>query len=287
MFMTTNAINNQTNKHKWYYRIQRSRGWSALNLIDLWNYRDLFIILAGRDIKLRYKQTVLGILWVILQPLISSGIFSIIFGVLAELPSEGTPYFVFAFAGSLPWNLFSQSLQRAGNSLVASRDMISKVYFPRMILPVASSVAVLVDFAVGLGIMGVLLLIYRIPLTWNLLLLPILIGINLLIAIGVSFWISAFSVHYRDFIYVLPFLVSAWMFASPIAYSATLVPDQWRVLYSLNPMVGVIDGFRWALLGHDVFPGVALLVALVVGLIVFIGGAFVFRRVERGFADVI
>ncbi|MCJ7703461.1 MAG: ABC transporter permease [Anaerolineales bacterium] len=274
-------------KHEWHSRIQKSSGWSALNLKELWTYRDLFGILAGRDIKLRYKQTFLGIAWVILQPLLTSGIFAIIFGVLADLPSEGTPYFVFAFAGSLPWNLFSQSMQRAGSSLVTGRAMIEKVYFPRMILPIASSVAVLVDFFVGLGIMGVMLIIFQIQPTINLLALPLLVLINLMIAIGVSLWISAFSVHYRDFIYALPFLISAWMYASPIAYSATLIPDKWKVLYSLNPMVGVIDGFRWALLGQDVFPLVAILVAFVVGLIVFISGAFVFKRIERGFADVI
>lgn len=274
-------------KHQWHSRIQKSSGWSALKFKELWTYRDLFGILAGRDIKLRYKQTFLGIAWVILQPLLTSGIFAIVFGVLADLPSEGTPYFVFAFAGSLPWNLFSQSMQRAGSSLVAGRAMIEKVYFPRMILPIASSVAVLVDFFVGLGIMGLMLIIFQIPLTLNLLALPLLVLINLMIAIGVSLWISAFSVHYRDFIYALPFLISAWMYASPIAYSATLIPDKWRVLYSLNPMVGVIDGFRWALLGQDVFPLAAILVAFVVGLIVFISGAFVFKRIERGFADVI
>lgn len=268
-------------------RIQKSSGWSALNFTELWTFRDLFLILANRDIKLRYKQTFLGVAWVILQPLLTSGIFAIIFGTLANLPSEGTPYFVFSFAGSLPWNLFSQSMQRAGGSLVAGRAMIEKVYFPRMLLPIASSIAVLVDFFVGLGIMLVLLLIYQIPLTINLLVLPILISINMLIAIGVSLWVSAFSVHYRDFIYALPFLVSAWMYASPIAYSATLIPAQWRVLYSLNPMVGVIDGFRWALLGQNAFPGTAILVALVVGLVVFTSGAFVFRRIERSFADVI
>ena len=239
------------------------------------------------DIKLRYKQTFLGVTWVILQPLLTSGIFSIVFGVLADLPSEETPYFVFAFAGSLPWNLFSQSMQRAGGSLVAGRSMISKVYFPRMMLPIASSVAVLVDFFVGLGIMGILLLIFQIPFTLNLLALPILIIINLLIAIGVSLWISAFSVHYRDFIYALPFLISAWMYASPIAYSVTLVPEKWRLVYSLNPMVGVIDGFRWALLGKDAFPWIAVGVAMAVGLIIFISGAYIFRRIERGFADVI
>jgi lipopolysaccharide transport system permease protein len=281
------SIINNKNRPKWYTRIERSSGWSALNLKELWTFRDLFLILAGRDIKLRYKQTFLGVAWVILQPLLTSGIFSIIFGVLADLPSDDTPYFVFAFAGSLPWNLFASSLQRAGGSLVAARGMISKVYFPRMILPIAGSVAVLVDFIVGLGIMIVLLLLFQIPLTLNLLALPVLILINLLISIGVSLWIAAFSVHYRDFIYALPFLIQAWMYASPIAYSTSLIPDRWRFIYSINPMSGVIDGFRWALLGKGEFPFVSLGVALAMGVVIFLVGAYVFRRIERSFADVI
>ena len=274
-------------KPEWHVRVQRSSGWVALNLRELWAYRDLFWILAQRDVRLRYKQTFLGIAWVILQPLLTSGIFAIVFGVLADLPSDGTPYFLFAFAGSLPWNLFAQSLSRAGGSLVSSRDMISKVYFPRMILPIASSVAVLLDFLVGLGIMTILLIIYRQPFTLRLLLLPVLISINLLIAIGVSLWIAAFSVYYRDFVYALPFLVQAWFYASPIAYSTSLIPEKFLWLYSLNPMVGVINGFRWALLGQGEFPGISLLIGLVVGIVAFVLGSFIFRRVERSFVDVI
>ncbi|MEA3349632.1 MAG: ABC transporter permease [Chloroflexota bacterium] len=281
------TITNNKKKPKWHIRIERSNGWSALNIKELWTFRDLFLILAGRDIKLRYKQTFLGVAWVILQPLLTSGIFSIIFGVLADLPSDNTPYFVFAFAGSLPWTLFASSLQRAGGSLVAGRGMISKVYFPRIILPIAGSAAVLVDFVVGLGIMVVLLFLFQIPLTLNLLILPVLILINLLIAIGVSLWISAFSVHYRDFIYALPFLIQAWMYASPIAYSTSLIPEQWQFIYAINPMAGVIDAFRWALLGKGEFPIISLGVAFAMGLIIFLMGAYVFRRIERSFADVI
>ena len=287
--MSSKALHIDTGlkKLRWHVRIQRSRGWATLNLKELWTYRDLFWILALRDVKLRYKQTVLGVTWVILQPLLTSGIFAIIFGVLANLPSDDAPYLLFAFAGTLPWTLFAQSLQRAGSSLVNSRDMISKVYFPRMVLPIASSAAVLVDFAVGLVSMGILMLIYGTPLTWNILVLPVLIVINLLIAIGTSFWISAFSVYYRDFVYALPFVIQVWMYASPTAYSASIVPEGWRFLYSLNPMAGVIDGFRWALLGQSAFPWLSLAIALVVGLVVFLTGAFIFRRIERTFADVI
>jgi len=271
----------------WHTRVQLTRGWATINLRELWTYRDLFWILAGRDVRLRYKQTFLGVAWVILQPILTSGIFAIIFGVLANLPSDGTPYFLFAFAGSLPWNLFAQSLSRAGGSLVSSREMISKVYFPRMILPMASSMAVMLDFLIGLVVMGVLLLLYQQTPTLRLLTLPILVLINWLIAMGVSLWIAAFSVYYRDFVYILPFIIQAWMFASPIAYSTSLIPENFQWVYSINPMVGVINGFRWALLGQGELPGISLLMGLIVGILAVLFGSFIFRRVERSFADVI
>ncbi len=271
----------------WHVRVQRSRGWSGISLRELWSYRDLFWILAWRDVKLRYKQTALGVTWVLLQPILTSGIFALIFGVLADLPSDDSPYLLFAFAGTLPWTLFAQSLQRAGSSLVSGREMISKIYFPRLILPIASSFSVLVDFLVGLASISVLLLIYQVPLTWNLLAIPGLVLVNMLIAVGVSFWVSAFSVHYRDFIYALPFLIQAWMYASPVAYASSIVPEEWAVLYSLNPMVGVIEGFRWALLGQGEFSWISFGISSAVGFFVFLFGALVFRRIERGFADVI
>lgn len=274
-------------KPKWHFRVQRTTGWAMLNFRELWAYRDLFGILAGRDIRLRYKQTALGVIWVVLQPILASGIFAIIFGLLGNLPSGNVPYFVFTFAGLLPWNLFSQSLSRAGGSLVNSREMISKVYFPRMILPISSSLAVLVDFFVSLAMMLIMLLLYQLPFTTRLLWLPILILVNLFFAIGISFWISAFSVYYRDFVYALPFLIQVWMYASPVAYSSTLVPERWLWLYSLNPMVGVIEGFRWALLDQGEFPAISLLIGFIVGFITLLLGAFIFRRIERSFADVI
>ena len=271
----------------WHTRIQPSKGWAGLSLRELWPYRDLFWILALRDVKLRYKQTALGITWVILQPILTSGIFAVVFGLLADLPSDDSPYLLFAYAGTLPWILFSQSLSRAGGSLVGAREMISKVYFPRMILPIASTFSVLVDFFVGLISISILFLIYKVPLTWNLLALPLLVLGNMIIAIGVSFWVSAFSVHYRDFIYVLPFLIQAWMYASPVAYSSSILPEQWRMVYALNPMVGIIDGFRWALLGQGEFSWISVGISIGIGLLVFVVGAFVFRRIERSFADVI
>lgn len=270
-----------------HLRIQRSNGWSALNFRELWKYRDLFWLLAMRDVKLRYRQTALGVTWVILQPILTSGIFAVIFGMLADLPSDNSPYIVFAFAGTLPWILFSQSLQRSGGSLVGSKELISKVYFPRMILPIASTLAVLIDFFVGLASISVLFIVYKISLTWNLLVLPGLIVVNLLISIGVSLWFAAFSVYYRDFIYALPFLVQLWMYASPVAYASSIVPERWRALYALNPMVGIIDGFRWAILGQGAFSWISFGISFAVGIAVFISGSFVFRRIERSFADVI
>lgn len=287
MALVKTEKNNPITKPKWHFRIQRSSGWSALNVLELWKFRDLFWILANRDVKLRYKQTALGVSWVIIQPLLTSGIFAVIFGMLAKLPSGDTPYLLFAFAGTLPWTLFAQSLQRAGSSLVSGREMISKVYFPRMILPISSSIAVLVDFLVGLATITILFLIYKVHLTWNLFAIPGLVLVNLLISVGVSLWVSAFSVFYRDFIYALPFLIQAWMYASPVAYAASIVPEKWHALYSLNPMVGVIEGFRWALLGQNEFPLIPLAISLGMSLVIFISGAFVFRRIERSFADVI
>ncbi len=268
-------------------RIQPSSGWAALNLGDLWEYRDLFLILALRDVKLRYKQTALGIIWVVLQPLITALIFTVVFGRLANLPSDGQPYLLFAFAGMLPWNLFSQSLQRAGNSLVSSSALISKVYFPRIIIPIASTLAVVVDFGVAAIIMLGLMVYYGTPFGWNLLIMPVLLLVTLFAAIGVSLWLSAFSVQYRDFVYALPFLIQIWMYASPVAYSTSLIPDRWQALYAINPVVGLIDGFRWSLLGQGTISVVTLAPALSMTAIFLVSGAFVFRRVERSFADVI
>lgn len=270
-----------------HIRIQPAKGWAALDLGDLWRYRDLISILMMRDVRLRYKQTALGIIWVILQPLVSSLIFAVIFGRFAGLPSDGIPYLPFVFAGMLPWNLFAGALQRAGNSLVADSRLISKVYFPRMAIPVASTGAVLVDFAVALIIMVALLVIYGIAFTPNLLLLPFLLALTLLISIGVSLLFSALNVYYRDFSYALPFLVQVWMYASPVVYSADIISGPLRYLYALNPMVGIINGFRFALLGTGGFPTFDLAVSAIAGIVVFVIGALVFQRVERSFADVI
>jgi lipopolysaccharide transport system permease protein len=267
--------------------IRATRGWSPLELSELWKYRDLLWMLASRDVKLRYKQTALGIAWVVLQPLVAALIFAVIFGRLAKLPTDGSPYLLFVMSGLLPWNFMAGTLQRAGSSLIADARLISKVYFPRMVIPLASAAAVLIDFTVTLAVFGLLALGFRLPMTWNLLALPLFLFLAGLVAVGVSLWLSAFNVQYRDFMYALPFIIQVWLYASPVVYGANLVPSAWRVLYSLNPAVGIIEGFRWSLLGQSTLDLPMLGVTLTMGLLLIASGAFVFRRVERGFADVI
>jgi lipopolysaccharide transport system permease protein len=261
--------------------------WAAFDLAELWAYRDLLIILTGRNLKLRYKQTALGVIWVILQPLIAALIFAVIFGGFARLPTDGSPYLLFAFAGTLIWNLVANSLTRAGNSLVGDTNLISKVYFPRMIIPLASIAAVVIDFLIGLAVLAVMLVVYQQPLTLNLLALPLIIVLALALAFGFSLLISALNVYYRDFTYVLPFAVQVWLYASPVAYSVSIVPEALLPLYSLNPMVGIILGFRWAILGDIAFPGPPLLISLIVSAAMVVLGALVFQRVQQSFADVI
>jgi lipopolysaccharide transport system permease protein len=270
-----------------HIRLQRSRGWAAFDLHELWTFRDLFIILAARDVKLRYRQTALGVIWVILQPLLASLIFAVIFGRLARLSSDGLPYLLFVYAGMLPWNFFSGALQRAGNSLISDSKLISKVYFPRVIVPIASTGAVLVDFLVAAAVMVVLLVAYRVPPTWQLLALPPLLVLLAIVAIGVSLWLSALNVYYRDFMYALPFVIQVWMYVSPLVYSGSTVPERWKPLYALNPLAGIIDGFRWSVLGGGAFPWLTLGVASLVCVLCFGSGVLVFRRVERTFADVV
>ncbi len=284
---TSSQTGEPAHRNRIHTRIRPASGWAALELGNLWRYRDLIVILTTRDVKLRYKQTALGVVWVILQPLIAALIFAVIFGRYAKLPSAGIAYLPFVFAGMLPWNLFAGALQRAGNSLISDSKLISKVYFPRMAIPVASSIAVLVDFFVALVVMLIILPFYGIPFSLNLLLLPFLLVLTLVLAVGVSLFLSALNVYYRDFMYALPFLIQVWMYASPVVYSADLIPGPLRSVFAINPMVGVIDGFRWALLGLGDFPALSLLISVVLGAILFVLGALVFQRVERNFADVI
>lgn len=254
---------------------------------NLWIYRELLWMLAVREVSLRYRQTILGVTWVIIQPLITSAIFTIIFGMLMGAPSDGVAYAIFTFAGMLPWGVFSQSLQRAGVSLTRDIRMITKIFFPRIIIPVANAISTVVDFLVSCAILTVLMVIYKIPFTVNLLVIPLLLVLTYVLSIGIGITFAAFNVYYRDFTYVLPFIIQVWMYASPLAYSAKLIPENWTWVYDLNPMVGIINGFRWAVFGTTEFPLQSLLYSLAASLIIFIAGLLIFNRLERKFADVI
>ncbi len=266
-------------------RIRPPQGWVGLRLGELWEYRDVFVMLAVRDIKLRYKQTALGVVWVIMQPVLAAAIFAVIFGHFARLPSDGQPYVVFVFCGLLAWNLFAAVLQRAGNSLVAEAKLITKVYFPRLLIPLAASAAALVDFAVALVVLTGLLCWFGVWSGTGWLLLPVALILTLSLAVGVSLWISALNVRYRDFTYTLPFLLQVWMYASPVVYGMTLVGERWRPWFGLNPMVGTIEAFRQALLGASSLTAGLWVTSAGAAMIALLTGAFFFRRVEREFAD--
>lgn len=267
--------------------IQPSRGWVALKLREVWAYRELLYFLTWRDIRVRYKQTVLGAAWAIIQPFFTMVVFSIFFGHLAKVPSEGLPYPIFAYCALLPWNYFAGALDRAGNSLVGSANLISKVYFPRLVVPISAVLAGLLDFAIAFLVLIGMMLFYGIVPTAAVLTLPLFLFMALATALGVGLWLSALNVQYRDVRYAIPFLIQFWLFATPVAYPSSLVPERWRALYGLNPMAGVVEGFRWALLGRSEAPGPLLGVSVVVVALLFVGGLFYFRRMEKTFADVV
>jgi lipopolysaccharide transport system permease protein len=268
-------------------RIEPTRGWVSLRLDDLWEYRELLYFFVWRDIKVRYKQTVMGAFWAIIQPLFTMLIFSLFFGRLAGVPSDGVPYAVFSFAALVPWTFFANALTQASNSLVNSADMIRKVYFPRLMMPAATVLAGLVDFALAFGVLLALMAIYgRIP-TLRVVWLPLLLLLALVTALGAGIWLSAMNVRFRDVRYTIPFLTQAWFFATPIVYSSSLLSEPWRTLYGLNPMAGVVEGFRWALLGTDTAPGPILFVSALAAVALLATGILHFRRVEKTFADVI
>lgn len=267
--------------------IEPSPKWRLIDFRELWEYRELLFMLALREVQLRYRQTFLGVAWVILQPLVTTVIFTFIFGRLLGAGSDNIQYELFAFAGLIPWNVFSQSLQRGGVSLTRDIRLITKIFFPRVIIPIANAISTLVDFGVSFIILIVLLLVYQVPISLSILSLPVLLVLTLLLSIGVGVIFAALNVYYRDFTYVLPFLIQVWMYASPLAYSSNLIPESLSWIYDLNPMVGIIDGFRWAIFGTIAFPVNALIYSLVTSLVIFIVGMFIFRRLERSFADVI
>jgi lipopolysaccharide transport system permease protein len=264
-----------------------THGWLSLRLGELWHYRELLYFLTWRDIKIRYKQTALGVAWAVLQPLITMVIFSVIFGQLAKLPSDGIPYPVFSYAALLPWGLFSGALQRAGTSLVVNSNLITKVYFPRLVIPISAVAAGLVDFVISFVVLLGLMLYYKITLTWMIFTIPLFVLLAVLTALAVSLWLAALNVQYRDVQYMIPFLIQAWMYASPVAYSAGLIPTgPWRIVYGLNPLAGVIQGFRWALLGGNP-PNELMVISVVMVLLLLVSGLYYFRRMERTFADVV
>jgi lipopolysaccharide transport system permease protein len=269
------------------FRIEPGRGWAPLKLKELWQYNELLYFLVWRDVKVRYKQTLIGAAWAILQPLLTVVIFTLFFGRLAKIPSDGLPYPVFALAAMLPWSYFSQAITRSGESLVGSSHLISKVYFPRLIIPISAAVAPLVDFAISFVLLLGLMAWYGIVPTWGVLALPLFVLLTLFTALTIGLWLSALNVRYRDIRYAIPFLTQIWMFVSPVIYPISLIPERWRLLYSLNPMAGVIEGFRWALLGKESpdFRVIALSAAVVIVLL-FTGAAY-FKRMERTFADVV
>ena len=268
-------------------RIRPSRGWRALGLRELWDYQELLWFLVWRDVKVRYKQTVLGVGWAILQPVATMVVFSLFFGRLAGVPSDSLPYPIFSFAGLVPWTFFSQGLSQSANSVVGSQNLITKVYFPRPVIPIAAVLAGLIDFVLAFVVLLAMMLAYGTVPGPEALALPLLLLLALVTALGAGLWLSALNVRYRDVRYAVPFLSQLWLFLTPIAYPSSLLGEPWRTVYGINPMAGVVDGFRWALLGTGKPPGPMLAASVLAALALLTSGALYFRRMERTFADVI
>lgn len=267
--------------------IQPSKGWIPLDLRELWEYRELLYFLTWRDIKVRYKQTVLGAAWAIIQPVFTMVIFSLFFGKLAKVPSDGIPYPIFSYVALVPWTFFANGLSQSSSSLVASANLIRKVYFPRLVVPISAVMSGVVDFGLAFAVLLGMMVYFGIVPTLNVVWLPLLLLLALVTSLGVGLWLTAMNVQFRDVRYAVPFLVQAWLFATPIAYPSSLLDEPWRTLYGINPMAGVVEGFRWALLGTETAPGPIVLVSAVVAVAVFVSGAFYFRRMEDTFADVV
>lgn len=267
--------------------IRPRSGWVALNLTELWAYRELLYFLVLRDVSVRYKQTVLGAAWAVLQPVLTMVVFSLFFGNLAKIPSDGVPYPIWSFAALVPWTLFAVSLTQASNSLVGSQNLIKKIYFPRLALPIAATLAGLVDFVIAFVVLLIMMAGFGIAPTANIVWLPLFLVLIPATSLGVGLWLSALNVQFRDIKHTLPFLIQLWLFVTPIAYPSSLVPETYRPLLALNPMAGVVEGFRWALLGTDTAPGLMVAISSGVTLLLLVGGAFYFRRMEKNFADVV
>jgi lipopolysaccharide transport system permease protein len=267
--------------------IAPSRGWVPLRVREIWEFRELLYFLVWRDVKVRYKQTLLGAAWAIIQPFFTMLVFSLFFGRLAKIPSDGLPYPIFAYAALVPWTFFANGLNQASNSLVGNANLVKKVYFPRLVIPVAAVLSGLVDLLLALAVLIAMMGYYGIVPSGNILFLPLFLLLALMAALAVSLWLSALNVEFRDVRYTLPFLTQLWLFATPIAYPSSLLSEPWRTVYGLNPMVGVVDGFRWALLDGAAQPGSIVIASSLATVVLLIGGAFYFRRMERTFADII
>ena len=269
------------------YQVRPARGWSLPDLKEVWEYRELLYFFAWRDVKVRYKQTVIGGVWAVLQPFFTMVVFTIFFGTLANIPSEGVPYPIFSFAALVPWTYFSNSITNATTSIVSNRTMITKVYFPRVIIPIASVLTGLVDLVISFVVLCGMMVFYRVSPTSSLLFLPLLVVLMVFTSLAVGLWFSALNVVYRDVSYLVPFLMQIWLFASPVVYPSSMVPEKWRAIYGLNPMAGVIEGFRLGLLGTGTGLGPLFIVSTLAVLVLLVGGLAFFRRMERKFVDVV
>jgi lipopolysaccharide transport system permease protein len=267
--------------------IEPSKSWVSLELGELWKYRELLYFLVWRDIKVRYKQTVLGAAWAIIQPLFTMLVFSLFFGRLAKIPSDGIPYPLFTFAALVPWTFFANGLNQSSNSLVASANLLKKVYFPRLASPIATVLAGVVDFVLAFVVLLALMAFYGTTPTIHVLWTPLFLLLALVTSLGVGLWLAALNVKYRDVRYIVPFIIQVWMFSTPIVYPSSLLPGAWRTIYGLNPMVGVVEGFRWALLGSNNAPGLIIVLSSIAALLILVGGAFYFRHMEKSFADIV
>jgi lipopolysaccharide transport system permease protein len=268
-------------------RIAPSRGWVSIRLSELWEYRELLYFLTWRDIKVRYKQTALGASWAIIQPFFTMVVFSLFFGKLAKLPSDGIPYPIFSYAGLVPWTFFANGMNQSANSVLSSANLVRKVYFPRLVIPVSNVLGPGVDFLIAFIVLLGMMLYFHIVPTIHCLWLPLFLLLALITSLGVGLWLAALMVHFRDVRHLVGYITQLWMFATPIAYSSSLLPERWRTLYGLNPMTGVVEGFRWALLGTQTPPGPIMAVSALASTVLLITGAFYFRRMERSFADVV
>jgi lipopolysaccharide transport system permease protein len=270
-----------------HIRIEPSQGWVSLRLRELWVYRELLYFLVWRDVKVRYKQTVLGAAWAIIQPFFTMVVFSLFFGRLAKVPSDEIPYPIFSYAALVPWTFFSNGLTQASQSMVTYAGLIKKVYFPRLAMPIAKVLAGVADFALAFIVLLGMMLVYGIVPTVNVLWLPFYLLLALFTSLGTALWLAAMNVRFRDVGYMVPFIIQFWFYATPIVYPSSLLPEPWRTLYGINPMAGVVEGFRWSLLGTETAPGSIIFVSSLVALGLLVSGAFYFRRMEKTFADVV